>query len=54
MDRPARRGGNVSAPNLPDVARAILKALIVSLANTGLISRADAENLIALLGLADA
>ena len=43
-----------TAPTLPDVARSILKALIVSLASTGLISRADAECLIALLGLGDA
>ena len=41
-------------PMLPDVARGILKALIVSLASTGLVSQADAENLIALLGLRDA
>ena len=42
------------APNLPDVARSILKALIVSLASTGLMSQADADNVIALLGLRDA
>lgn len=41
-------------PNLPDVARGILKAVIVSLATTGLISNATAENLISLLGLRDA
>ena len=41
-------------PNLPDVARSILKALVVSLANTGLLSQADAENIIILLGLRDA
>lgn len=41
-------------PNLPDVSRSILKALVVSLANTGLMSQADAENIIALLGLRDA
>ena len=41
-------------PNLPDVARAILKAVIVSLATSGIISSADAENLIALIGLHDA
>jgi hypothetical protein len=41
-------------PALPDVARGILKALIVSLANTGLISQADADTVIALLGLHDA
>ena len=44
----------MSAPNLPDVARAILKALIVSLASAGLMSQADADNVIALLGLRDA
>lgn len=42
------------APKLPDVARAILKALIISLASTGLMSQADADNVIALLGLQDA
>lgn len=44
----------MNAPNLPDAARSLLKSLIVCLSNTGLISRADADNLIALLGLADA
>jgi hypothetical protein len=44
----------MSTPSLPDVARAILKALIVSLASTGLVSQADADNMIALLGLHDA
>ena len=44
----------MNAPNLPDVARSILKGLIVSLANAGLITGADSEQLIALLGLADA
>ena len=41
-------------PNLPDVARSILKALIVSLTGTGLISQADADNLIEMLALQDA
>jgi hypothetical protein len=41
-------------PNLPDVSRSILKALVVSLASTGLLSQADAENIITLLGLRDA
>lgn len=41
-------------PNLPDVARSILKALICSLATTGLITSADSENLLALLELRDA
>ncbi len=44
----------MNAPNLPDVACSILKALIVSLASTGLLSQADADNVIALLALADA
>jgi len=44
----------MSTLNLPNVARSILKALIVSLASTGLISQADADNIIALLGLRDA
>jgi hypothetical protein len=44
----------MSVPSLPDVARSILKALIVSLANTGLISQVDAGSFIALLGLEDA
>ena len=44
----------MAAPDLPDAARGIIKALIVSLASTGLISNADAECLIALLGLRDA
>lgn len=44
----------MKAPTLPDVARSLLKALIVSLASTGLMSAADAENVIALLGLQDA
>lgn len=44
----------MNAPDLPDVARAILKALIVFLASTGLMSQADVDNVIALLGLHDA
>lgn len=44
----------MNAKNLPDVSRSILKTLIVSLANTGLLSQADADNIIALLGLHDA
>ena len=44
----------MNPPNLPDVARSILKAVIVSLASTGLMSKADAENVITLLGLSDA
>lgn len=44
----------MKAPNIPDLARSILKALLVSLANTGLLSQADADNVIVLLGLHDA
>ena len=44
----------MAAHNLPDVARSILKALLVSLANTDLVSQADADNIVALLGLHDA
>ena len=48
------RGTSMRPPELPDVAREILKGAIVNLASTGLISRDDAEHLIRLLGLADA
>lgn len=44
----------MSTLNLPDVARSILKAMILALANAGLISQADADNIVALLGLRDA
>ena len=44
----------MNTPHLPDVVRSILKALIVSLASTGLMSQADADNAIAMLGLHDA
>ena len=44
----------MDAHNLPDVARSIIKALIVSLANAGLVSRSDADRVIVLLGLHDA
>lgn len=40
--------------NLPDVARTVLKGVIVALGNTGLITSADAARLIELLGLSDA
>jgi hypothetical protein len=40
--------------NLPDTAGAILKSVVVALANAGLITGADAEALISLLGLSDA
>ena len=39
---------------LPDVARGIIKALIVSLGNAGLITGADSEYLIAFLRQEDA
>lgn len=42
------------SPMLPDVARSLLKGLVVTMATTGLITRGDAENLITLLGLRDA
>ena len=41
-------------PDLPDGARLILKSVIMALANAGLITNANAEYLIASLGLADA
>jgi hypothetical protein len=44
----------MNSTSLPDVARSILKALLVSLANTGLMSQSDADNIIAILGLRDA
>jgi hypothetical protein len=44
----------VTSANLPDVARTLRKGVIMSLAGSGLISRADAEHLIALLELGDA
>jgi hypothetical protein len=42
------------APNLPDVARSIIKGVITSLATARLITGVDAEHLIALLGLRNA
>jgi hypothetical protein len=44
----------MKAPNLSDVARAALKGMIVSLANAGLVTGADAEKLIEMLELGDA
>jgi hypothetical protein len=44
----------MNTPNLPEIARSILKAVIVSLATTGLITNADAEHLVAFLSLGDA
>ncbi len=43
----------MTAPDLPDAARSIIKGLIVSLVTAGLISAADAELLIRVLGLGD-
>ena len=40
--------------NLSPVARSALKSLIVALGSAGLISQADTEHLIKLLGLRDA
>lgn len=44
----------MSVPNLPNIARSILKGAIMSLMTAGLITDADAECLIALLDLRDA
>ncbi|MBX9631441.1 MAG: hypothetical protein K2X67_13055 [Burkholderiales bacterium] len=44
----------IPPPVLPDVARALLKSVILSLAHAGLITGADAELLVAYLGLRDA
>jgi hypothetical protein len=44
----------MTPPILPDVARSIIKSVICSLANVGLITDADAENLIRFLWLGDA
>jgi len=44
----------LAAPALPDLARSILKKAIVSMANAGLITGANAEQLISLLQLRDA
>ena len=49
-----KKSSQPRAPALPDVARSLLKALIVSLGTAGLIATADADTLIALLGLTDA
>jgi len=42
------------APDLPDSMRSLLKGFIVSLANAGLITAADADALMRLLKLGDA
>lgn len=44
----------MNGPNLPDVARSLLKGLIMSLAHSGVITGADAEQLITVLKLTDA
>jgi len=44
----------MTAPDLPEVARSIIKGLTVALANGGFITNANAQELIALLGLANA
>ena len=41
----------VRAPTLPDAARSVLRAVIVSLANAGLMTNADAEVIVSLLSL---
>lgn len=44
----------MKTPNLPDTARSILKAVIVSLGTTGLATQADVSLMLALLELQDA
>lgn len=44
----------MNPPILPDVARSIIKSVICSLSHVGLITDADAENLIRFLDLGDA
>ena len=44
----------LAIPILPDIARSLLKGTIMSMVNVGLISAADAEQLISLLQLGDA
>ena len=41
-------------PTLPDTARSLLKGAIMSMANAGLITNVDAEQLIVLLQLRNA
>lgn len=41
----------MNVPTLPDVARSVLRGVIASVANAGLITGADAEAITALLGL---
>mgnify|MGYP001600037841 CR=1 FL=1 len=50
----ARAGEHMNVPILPDVARSVLRGVIASLANAGLMTRADAEAITALLGLGNA
>ena len=44
----------LTVPTLPDLARSLLKNAIVSMVNAGLITGADAEQLISFLQLRDA
>ena len=44
----------MNRPHLPETARAILKAVIVSLGNTGLATSADVALMLAWLDLQDA
>ncbi len=44
----------MNRPNLPEMARAILKAVIVSLGNSGLATSADVSLMLAWLDLQDA
>ena len=50
----SRAKEKLTVPALPDLARSILKKAIVSMANVGLITGANAEQLISLLQLGDA
>lgn len=47
-------GGRHESPSPSDVARGMLQAVIVALANSGLMTSSDAEHLIKLLELSDA
>jgi hypothetical protein len=53
---PPRAAGRqpTNAPKLPNIARSLLKSAVLALLHAGLIAPADAERLIAQLGLADA
>jgi hypothetical protein len=45
---------SIDPPTIPDVSRSVIKGMICTLANAGLITDADAQNLIHYLGLGDA